>query len=83
MLGHDDLLQLAAEIRAFIVDAVNTHGGQLSEGRTHGFGFIYEAVTQLRHAAGDRQVAGCETAVMTSGGGTPSSVMLLTRGTVS
>ena len=62
---------------------VNTHGGQLSEGRTHGFGFIYEAVTQLRHAAGERQVAGAETAVMTSGGGTPSSVMLLTRGTVS
>ncbi len=28
---------------------VNTHGGQLSEGRLHGFGFIYEAVTQLRH----------------------------------
>ena len=36
---------------------VNPHGGQLSEGRTHGFGFIYEAVTQLRHDAGDRQVA--------------------------
>ncbi len=31
---------------------VNPHGGQLSEGRTHGFGFIYEAVTQLRHDAG-------------------------------
>ena len=37
---------------------VNPHGGQLSEGRTHGFGFIYEAITQLRHDAGDRQVAG-------------------------
>ena len=36
---------------------VNPHGGQLSEGRTHGFGFLYEAVTQLRHDAGDRQVA--------------------------
>ncbi len=36
---------------------VNPHGGQLSEGRTHGFGFIYEAVQQLRHEAGDRQVA--------------------------
>ena len=30
---------------------VNPHGGQLSEGRTHGFGFIYEAVLQLRHEA--------------------------------
>ena len=36
---------------------VNPHGGQLSEGRTHGFGFLYEAVTQLRGDAGERQVA--------------------------
>ena len=45
---------------------VNPHGGQLSEGRTHGFGFIYEAVTQLRHEAGDRQVAGAEVAALTT-----------------
>jgi acetyl-CoA acetyltransferase len=58
---------------------VNPHGGQLSEGRTNGYGFLYEAVTQLRHTAGDRQVAAAETAVVTSGGGTPSAVMLLQR----
>ncbi|MGA8724453.1 MAG: OB-fold domain-containing protein [Acidimicrobiales bacterium] len=58
---------------------VNPHGGQLSEGRTHGFGFIYEAVTQLRHEAGERQVRDAATAVVTSGGGTPSGVMLLRR----
>jgi acetyl-CoA acetyltransferase len=58
---------------------VNPHGGQLSEGRTHGFGFLYEAVTQLRHDAGERQVAGARTAVVTSGGGTPSGVLLLRR----
>lgn len=58
---------------------VNPHGGQLSEGRTHGYGFLYEAVTQLRHQAGERQVAGACTAVVTSGGGTPSGVMLLQR----
>jgi acetyl-CoA acetyltransferase/uncharacterized OB-fold protein len=58
---------------------VNPHGGQLSEGRTHGFGFIFEAVAQLRHEAGDRQVAGATTAVVTSGGGTPSGVLLLQR----
>jgi acetyl-CoA acetyltransferase len=58
---------------------VNPHGGQLSEGRTHGFGFVHEAVTQLRHEAGDRQVAGARTAVVTSGGGTPSGVLLLHR----
>ena len=51
---------------------VNPHGGQLSEGRTHGFGFVYEAMAQLRHEAGERQVASARTAVVTSGGGTPS-----------
>lgn len=56
---------------------VNPHGGQLSEGRTHGFGFLYEAVTQLRGDADDRQVADARTAVVTSGGGTPSGVLLL------
>ena len=58
---------------------VNPHGGQLSEGRTHGFGFLYEAVSQLRHDAGERQVQDARTAVVTSGGGTPSGVMLLQR----
>jgi acetyl-CoA acetyltransferase/uncharacterized OB-fold protein len=58
---------------------VNPHGGQLSEGRTHGYGFLYEAVAQLRHQAGDRQVPDAQTAVVTSGGGTPSGVLLLQR----
>jgi acetyl-CoA acetyltransferase/uncharacterized OB-fold protein len=58
---------------------VNPHGGQLSEGRTHGFGFLYEAVQQLRHDAGERQVRDARTAVVTSGGGTPSGVLLLQR----
>jgi acetyl-CoA acetyltransferase/uncharacterized OB-fold protein len=58
---------------------VNPHGGQLSEGRTHGFGFLYEAIAQLRHDAGERQVPDARTAVVTSGGGTPSGVLLLRR----
>jgi len=58
---------------------VNPHGGQLSEGRTHGFGFLYEAIKQLRHEAGERQVADAQTAVVTTGGGTPSGVLLLQR----
>lgn len=58
---------------------INPHGGQLSEGRTHGFGFVYEAVVQLRGDAGDRQVADARTAVVATGGGTPSGVMLLRR----
>ncbi len=59
---------------------VNPHGGQLSEGRTHGFGFIYEAMVQLRHHAGERQVDGAKTAAVATGGGTPSGVLLLQRG---
>ena len=58
---------------------VNPHGGQLSAGRTHGFGFIHEAVVQLRNDAGERQVKDAKTAVVSTGGGTPSGVLLLTR----
>jgi acetyl-CoA acetyltransferase len=58
---------------------LNPHGGQLSEGRTHGYGFLAEAMLQLRHDAGERQVADARTAVVTSGGGTPSGVLLLQR----
>ena len=58
---------------------MNPHGGQLSEGRTHGYGFVYEAMAQLRREAGERQVADARTAVVTSGGGTPSGVLLLQR----
>lgn len=56
---------------------LNTHGGQLSHGRTHGMGLIHEAVTQLRGEAGERQVPGARVAVASSGGLTPSGVMLL------
>ncbi|MEZ0052352.1 acetyl-CoA acetyltransferase/uncharacterized OB-fold protein [Mycobacterium sp. MAA66] len=56
---------------------VNTHGGQLSHGRTHGMGLMHEAVSQLRGEAGERQVAGAKVAVVSSGGLTPSGVLLL------
>jgi acetyl-CoA acetyltransferase len=58
---------------------LNTHGGQLSAGRTHGFGFLHEAVVQLRADAGQRQVGGAEVAVVASGGGTPGGCILLVR----
>jgi acetyl-CoA acetyltransferase len=56
---------------------VNPHGGQLSAGRTHGMGFVHEAVTQLRGEGDERQVRDPKVAVVTSGGLTPSGVMLL------
>ena len=56
---------------------LNTHGGQLSHGRTHGMGLVHEAVTQLRGAGGARQVPGAAVAVVSTGGLTTSGVMLL------
>jgi acetyl-CoA acetyltransferase/uncharacterized OB-fold protein len=57
---------------------LNTHGGQLSSGRLHGFGFIHEAITQLRGDGGERQVHGAETAVVSNGGGAPGGCFLFT-----
>ncbi|SOJ57210.1 hypothetical protein MSIMFB_04687 [Mycobacterium simulans] len=56
---------------------LNTHGGQLSHGRTHGMGLLHEAVSQLRGEAGARQVADARVGVVSSGGLTPSGVLLL------
>lgn len=57
---------------------LNTHGGQLSAGRTHGFGFVHEACLQLRGQAGLRQVNGAEVAVAAAGGGPLAGCLLLT-----
>ncbi len=57
---------------------LNTHGGQLSSGRLHGFGFVHEAVVQLRGDAGERQLEHAETAVVHNGGGAPGGCFLFT-----
>ena len=56
---------------------MNTHGGQLSAGRLHGYGFVKEAMLQLRGEAHGRQVTDPKVAVVTAGGGVPSGAMLL------
>jgi acetyl-CoA acetyltransferase len=58
---------------------LNTAGGQLSAGRLHGFGLLYEAVIQLRGDAGDRQAADTQAALVANGGGPIAGAMILTN----
>ena len=59
---------------------LNPHGGQLSAGRLHGYGFLHEAVTQLRGHGGGRQVDNAEVAVVSTGGGHPGGAFIFVRG---
>lgn len=59
---------------------LNTGGGQLSAGRLHGFGLLWESCTQLWGEGGDRQVAGAPRVALTAAGGGPlAGCLLLTR----
>ncbi len=61
---------------------LNTHGGQLSGGRLHGYGFLHEACVQLRGTAGERQVvSGPKVAAVAAGGGNTCGCMLVSTGT--
>ena len=57
----------------------NTHGGNLSEGRTHAIGHVMEVVTQLRRDAADRQVQDAELGFVGAGGGPLAGAMLLSN----
>jgi acetyl-CoA acetyltransferase len=63
---------------------LNTHGGQLSAGRLHGYGFLHEACTQLWGEGGERQVVRPggrqpEVAVAAAGGGPLGGCLLLSH----
>jgi acetyl-CoA acetyltransferase/uncharacterized OB-fold protein len=72
-----DFLDKGTNIGLDGVLPLNTHGGQLSHGRTHGMGLLHEAIVQLRGEAGRRQLPNCRVAVVSTGGLSPSGVMLL------
>ena len=62
--------------------ALNTHGGQLSAGRLHGFGFLHEACLQLWGEAGERQVridGGDPSVGIAAAGGGPLAAAFLLR----
>ena len=59
---------------------INTGGGQLSGGRLHGFGLLWEPCIQLWGEGADRQVPGNpEVGVAAAGGGPLAGCLLLTR----
>ena len=59
---------------------LNTHGGQLSAGRLHGYGFLHEGATQMWGAAGARQIpTPPEVGVIAAGGGNTCGCLLLVR----
>ena len=59
---------------------LNTHGGQLSAGRLHGYGFLHGACAQLWGEAGERQVQGDpQVSVAAAGGGPLGGCLLLKK----
>lgn len=71
-----------ADGRAIALDGtipLNTHGGQLSAGRLHGFGFMHEAALQLWGEGGERQVKGAPQVAVAAAGGGPLGGCLLIR----
>ena len=59
---------------------LNTHGGQLAEGRLHGLAFLTEAGLQLRGECGDRQGPDARVAVVANAHGAQCGAMVLRAG---
>ena len=59
---------------------LNTHGGQLSSGRLHGYGFLHEAAVQMWGEAGDRQLdRPLDVSAVAAGGGNTCGCLLLVK----
>ncbi|MBA4022626.1 MAG: DitF protein [Gordonia sp.] len=78
---HGKVGQFLDEEGYYAIDGalpINPHGGQLSAGRLHGYGFLHEACTQLWREAGDRQInKDLSVAAVGIGGGPEAGSMLL------
>ena len=55
---------------------INTSGGGLSEAYVHGYNLILESVRQIRGTS-TNQVPGCDTCLVTSGAGVPTSAFIV------
>jgi len=58
---------------------INTAGGQLSGGRLHGFGHLYEACLQIRGEAGARQIDNATLAAVGVGAANSGTTAMLLR----
>jgi len=58
---------------------INTNGGQLSGGRTHGLGYVHEACLQLWGRAEGRQTQAHTVAAVAAGGGPLGGTLLLVK----
>jgi len=72
-VGDGSRIRLGGEL------PINTGGGQLSGGRLHGFGHLYEACIQLRGEGAARQVAGAELAAVGVGAANSGTTAMLLR----
>jgi acetyl-CoA acetyltransferase len=79
--GHGEAGQFIGDGQTRLDGAMptNTGGGQLSGGRLHGYGHLYEMCVQLRGRGGRRQVAGAQVGVVGMGGGPLAGAVLLAR----
>ncbi|MBI3743784.1 MAG: hypothetical protein HY261_05780 [Chloroflexi bacterium] len=57
----------------------NLNGGQINEGRVHTMGHVIEAVQQLQHRTGKRQVKDAERAIVCGGGLAVACILVLSN----